>query len=706
MKRPPSSHPVTPSRDATGSTGPRIVLCLLWLAFPLAEESPAQRKRGYADTVPTRSDTPPPSPGQRRVRAEPGPGRQSQRSAPTALGHIYANPSLAAEPDKTVWQFWWRHNRHAYLDLKARLHTVSPDAGKDTFFLGQGQNLATWELRKPSPRQTSQLVIPALLDALQEARSPELIREALLALARVAKPGGASGPSPHVATFEAYLAHGNEWLAETAAVTLGVLGDPSSTESLASLMKDDGRGRDLVSSSRVPMRVRACAAYGLGLIGSAGASSEVRRAIAEHLMDILTEPHFATRDLKVAAMIALGMTPVDWRLPVAKLQAGGGRPNYKHALSRRTQLEFLLDYFDPARVRANRTARHWLVRAHAPAAMARLCRGGPEVVRDRVAELLLSALATVSVEPLEVRQGCVLALGVLGDCDALPGSIDARIRAELSEIARRGETQTSRFALIALAQSSARPGQGRQPFSGLGEARAQLLEQVSGGPSPRAPWAALALGIMGYELLRQGQSIAPETLKILRGACSDNRRPNGSGAHMVALGLLNDRASVPLLTERLDFFSGVDGPRCSAATALGLTGDPNAQDALRAALDDASHRPFLMVSVGTGLGLCGDATTAPELIRRLTSSNSFGSQAPAALALAQVGDSRSIPALARILSDGDISDWTRALVASALGSICDKDPLPWTARISAGVNYRASTVTLTDEDRLGVLDYL
>ncbi|MFT5049400.1 MAG: HEAT repeat protein [Chlamydiales bacterium] len=687
----------------------RAVACTLLFLCLLAGDGLAQRYRGPADSAPRGSDTPLPSPSRWHGRGGASSGPQTPASVRATLERAGSDTRLRAEPDKTVWQFWWRHNRHAYLDLKTRLHVDDPGSASDAFFLSPGGKVDTWKLRKPSTRQATRLAIPALLDALRNARSPELGRASLLALARIAPPGAASvGPqsSPYPSVLEAYLSHGNEWLAETAAVALGILGDPGSVSTLASLMKDGQRGRELVSSVRVSLRVRACAAYGLGLIGNGNASSDVRREIAEHLMDVLTEPHFATRDLKVAAMIALGMTPVDWTLPAAGLRSDPSRPNYRYALSRRTQLEFLLDYFDPARARANKTSRHWFVRAHAPTAMARLCVGGPEGVRDRSAEMLLAAVAPGSGEQVEVQQGCVVALGILGDGDAQAGSVDDRIRTQLMGLTDRGEAQVKRFALIALAQSSSRAGQGRAPFAGRDAVRALLLEQVSGGPSPQRAWAALALGVMGHELQRQGQALAPSTLKTLRRACAENRRPSESGAHMLALGLLNDRASIDLLAERLEFFGGADGPRCSAAIALGLTGDATAVGALRAVMDDATHRPFLMESLGVGLALCGDEDVAPALARRLTRARGFGSQAPVALALAQVGDSRSVPVLVRALSDDSLSDWTRALIARALGSICDRESLPWTARISVGVHYRASTVTLTDEDGLGVLDYL
>ena len=53
-----------------------------------------------------------------------------------------------------------------------------------------------------------------------------------------------------------------------------------------------------------------------------------------------------------------------------------------------------------------------------------------------------------------------------------------------------------------------------------------------------------------------------------------------------------------------------------------------------------------------------------------------------------------------------ITAGARGFAAVALGIVADKEPLPWNAKISTNVNYRATTSTLTGENGTGVLDIL
>ena len=346
-----------------------------------------------------------------------------------------------------------------------------------------------------------------------------------------------------------------------AALSLGILANEASVETLVQLAKDLPEGKRLVEANEVPYRTRAFAAYGPGLIGARPSDNALRQDIAEHLVDLLEAPEFATRDIKVAAMTALGLIPIDVVEDAgAALDGVEEGSNRRHVVSRQAQIAYLVDYFDPARERANAN-RHWFVRAHAPITMARLLEEAPEELKVPVAEVILEACGRHSKEPREVQQSCALALGHIGDADADKGEVDARIRAELVRLTAEGEEQTKRFALIALAQSSARRGQGSDPFAGASEARAELLRQMSRGKTLLKPWAALALGVQGRALLDASQSIDPATLLAVRAACKDNRRPAECGAYMISLGLQRDSESLELLLEKLDFFQGSNEAR-------------------------------------------------------------------------------------------------------------------------------------------------
>src|SRR6185295_16151721 len=101
--------------------------------------------------------------------------------------------------------------------------------------------------------------------------------------------------------------------------------------------------------------------------------------------------------------------------------------------SRETQLECLLALL------ADTSADRW-VRAHVPGALARLSNGAMEKVRDEIARALLDRISVHAHDRDEVVQGCVLALGALGDADK--DEMDVKIRTTLKAVAKDGDLQS------------------------------------------------------------------------------------------------------------------------------------------------------------------------------------------------------------------------------------------------------------------------
>ena len=124
---------------------------------------------------------------------------------------------------------------------------------------------------------------------------------------------------------------------------------------------------------------------------------------------------------------------------------------------------------------------------------------------------------------------------------------------------------------------------------------------------------------------------------------------------------------------------------------------------LRAA---SARRPFVLLQSVRALGLLGDHTLTDQLVGELDGNGqSVTRLAATAAALGQIGDRRCLPALRRLAADLDATPLSRAFAAVALGSVCDKDPIPWNAAYASHVNYRAATETLTD-GAAGILDLL
>ena len=226
--------------------------------------------------------------------------------------------------------------------------------------------------RQPSPNKIRASVVPALLEALRTERNNDIVTGCLMALAKIGDTRSEAGASELETTFASFLDDPTQEIAETAALALGILAHESSIDTLVALMRDAQCGdvdpRVLVGSTEVPMRTRAFAAFGLGMVGSHTTDDAARRRIVEHLAEMLAAPELSTHDVKVAAMIAFGLTPLD----VAPLPAEGVAPGTEAVASRQSQIAFLLDYFDPSKLRANQTTRDPFTLAHVPTALARL----------------------------------------------------------------------------------------------------------------------------------------------------------------------------------------------------------------------------------------------------------------------------------------------------------------------------------------------
>jgi HEAT repeat protein len=76
-----------------------------------------------------------------------------------------------------------------------------------------------------------------------------------------------------------------------------------------------------------------------------------------------------------------------------------------------------------------------------------------------------------------------------------------------------------------------------------------------------------------------------------------------------------------------------------------------------------------------------------------------------AIALAFIGDRRTIQPLKKMLFNEDLTALSRAFAAFALGGVADKEKLPWNSKIARNMNYRSSVETLT-QSGTGVLDIL
>ena len=638
------------------------------------------------------------------------PGPSTPGGAGAAPGAATSGPVTGATEsgvDLTKWEFWWGFNKEPYLNLKSFLHSGNILTGSDDFYLGHGTKDQAKDNLRPSPEEIRNKVVPALLKVLEDERANDIIDSSLIALAKIGDVTDAGGTSDFQASIAKFLDNSSQQIAETAAIALGILADEDAIPMLTGLLKDEPPGRKLVGKAEVPVRTRAFAAYGLGLIAYRSSSNETRQKIAYTLVDILNQPQFAQRDIKVAAMTAFGLCPIDSAPEATPTEEDLKDPNKPWVLSREKQLEFLLDYFDPAKEQANKNTRHWFVRAHAPAAMARLLDGQGEEQRAKVATALLGGIDKFSQEQREIQMSCALALGQVADAsDDGKDDIDTKVRAELTRLAEEGEVQARRFALISLAQSGARPGSGDKGLDGADEVVRKLTEVLSRGKAGIQSWAGLAIGVLCRGQYDASIPQSEAALKALATIAADCKRPEDIGAYALGLGIAKYVAAHEVLSDRLEFFTGRDEAQGYVAVALGLMGDRTDIAHIQGIVRSSKYKPELLREAAIALGLLGDKELVPELIKMLENANSLSAQAAISTALGSIGDSRSLDPLVAMLLNKQLTDTARGFSAAALGIVCDKENFPWNSKISTNINYRANTVTLTGEGGTGILDLL
>ena len=599
-------------------------------------------------------------------------------------------------PDLTSWTFWWEFNKDRYLHLKDAIHRGTVSGGASSWWLGDGERGQGEAAYKPSEATIRTRIVPALLATLESNDQPDIVTGCLIALARIGDERSESGVSAFQEVIASYLSDASLEVRETAAVSLGVLANEAAVPMLEELMNDSPSGRKLAGRTEVNYRVRAFAAYGLGLVAKKTAREPVRERIAESLMGVLSSKRSRDHDLNVAALIAFGLSGLDTVNPPEGIADEDIRPWTSLTAQVDAVLALLRD-----------KDRHHLLRAHAPTALARLLERMPEeahgyetIVAD-VVEALCEPLAPRSKEKDVVVQSCTLALGQIIDND---GDLhDREARADLVRMAADGDQQTRRFALIGLAQAAGRMGDGPEPGVGIQEVSKVLSKTLARGKSELVPWAGLAVGIANHELLAAGNTTMPTGLLVaLREELAQHKSPFPA----LALGaaLAGDKEALPAIREGFDR-SQDDVEKGYAAVAMGLLNDTYSIEHIEKALESAKYRPELLKQSAIALGLMGNKQVGKKLVDLLKESHTLTSQASVATALGFIGDRDSVEPLIDLLEEGD-QDLARAFAAVSLGLVADKETQPWNAPIAWGINYRASTPTLNSLDGTGILNIL
>lgn len=602
--------------------------------------------------------------------------------------------AVSAGDDLTLWQFWWGFNKDPYLNLKSRIHGGGVQTGSDEFFIGNGMQDQAKNTLAPSEQTIREKIVPALIRALENETNNDIITGAMMSLAKIGDEQLEDGTSRFEEILRPFLKDGNQEIAESAALALGVLGNEKSIGTLRHLLQDDLEGRQLVGSEAgVNYRTRAFAAFGLGQIGHYTGDQAKRAEIVELLWEVCESPKGSTRDIKVAAVIAMGLVP----LPVE-----GGSEDEESAAprNRSEQVAYLLDFFQEDRD----SHKHEMVRAHAPRSIVKLMEGldDPQIKTDVVKALAPYVSKRGHIGTREMRQSASLAFGMLGDLDM--DEEDKKIRECLMDATGNGEAQVKNFSVIALGQVGGRPGSGEEPMKGASEIRKHLQRHLSQGKSMVKPWAGLAIGVMERGLLDAEETPSKDALAALRQSLREAKSKDRVGAYAIACGIAQDVESESILLEKLDTMAD-DEVRGNLTIGLGLMQSVTSVKSIQEVVADSKYRGSLLKQAAIALGLLGDKKVVDQLVTMLAEAKTLTTQAALASALGFIGDTNSVDPLITMLENEEITPAARGFAAVALGIVADREPLPFNSKFAVDINYRANTVTLTGQGN-GLLDIL
>lgn len=660
-----------------GPSGPRPL-------GPSGPTSPGPAPAPGPETGGTKVGAPVPAAGTPGPRAPTGgpPNAPANRGATTR-----GSGGVPLEADYDSWDSWWEFNKDRFLQLRAP-GPVDVLSGGDDFYLGDTRRAEGKDLLRPGEAQLVGVVLPALRRAILCSPHRDIASACLVAMAKV---GIDDHEVPLLDLARPLLRSGDQEIRETAALAIGIRAraDGPSLDLLEGLALDDSRGRAW-RGGPVDERLRAFAAYGLGLTAQRCGDVAVAARAFVVLRQLLAEPSTLGRDVRVAAIQALGLlAPQRRSLAAARLVDGiaGVLDGY-----------FVLDL----------GVGEDLVQAHCPTALAKVVgRDGLQAtrLRDRCIDVLRASTGP-SRRSAAVAQSCTLALGrVLPRlAPGAPTDDDGGARETLLRVAKEHPDRLTRhFALVALAQAG-----GQQAEEAL------LTEFVHASQVQRKAWAALALGILVHEAHAAAGAAAAiaapapasPAIALLHAALREEKEPGLVGALGIALGLCGATEAADTLRARLGDGLAREKMAGYLCVGLALLQDRGALGDVRRAAGAATRRPDLLVQAAVALGRLGDRAIVDDLLAWMKGSEVNLSQIAAlSTALARIGDRRSIPPLIAMLEDRELGTLPRAFAAVALGGICDPRPLPWNTPIAIDCNYRAAVPTMSDQ-MCGVLDIL
>ncbi|MEE2887129.1 MAG: HEAT repeat domain-containing protein [Planctomycetota bacterium] len=580
--------------------------------------------------------------------------------------------------DLSKWQYWWEFNKDPFINLKEAIHAPEVVTGSDEYFLGALGRRVSIDKIKPSESDIQDVILPALRRAMVITENRDILSSCIVAMAKI---GRDQREFEILQLFADSLGKHDQEIRETAALAMGISGLPKAHRTLIDLAMDRPAGRRLVPGREVSVRTRSFAIYGLGLLAHRTGKIDLKRVIFEELATLLGDARLRNRNLKVAAIQAIS---------ILNLQVSN--PNDKEQRLISDALSSLEAFYDR---RAGRGQD--LIKSHVPPAIAKLLGRGNSPVHQRFKNKFLTALTARKKRGNDIYRAATIALGKMAlSADTLKS--EQRFSEALLKYFHNGRDQQTRFfALMALGQIG-------------GAANRNRLRTVlrKGRKSLDRPWAALGLGVMRHFALRGANNPRPDTAvgDDLLKQFQKIRDPQARGAIAIALGLGKYQSAAPVLQAALEKYAKNGAFAGYLCIGLALMDHKGSREQIHEIVRGAIRRPNLLQQAAVSLGKLGDRSVTETLMVKMSAKEpNLAKLSAIATALGFIGDRRTIRPLKKMLFDDKLTPLSRAFAAVALGGVADKEMLPWSAKLSRDVNYRAAVETLT-QSGTGVLDIL
>jgi HEAT repeat protein len=608
-----------------------------------------------------------------------GPAAPAPGAGPTTGGGI------VLDDDLTRWEFWWEFNKDPFINLKAAIHQSGAISHSDSFFMGPGKVQTGKDTMKPTEAQILSEILPALHRAMEGTEQRDITSSCMIAMAKIGKD---NEQIKILDVFRQRLTSKDQEIRETAALAMGLSQMTEAVGDLIEIAKDSAAGRKLCARSEIDDRTRSFAAYGLGLVGWATSNLDVKRQVFETLKGVLADTKIADRNVKVAAISAIGL-----------LRPDASDPKGEALLA--DSVQALEDYY-----MQKLGPGEQLIQAHVPTAVAKLLENNTSEksleIKHRFKKMFVEDLlgkGKVKRTNDLITQSVVVALGRMAEPYDDKKSEDHEISEALLDYYKTGkDQQTQYFALMALGQ-----------IGGEENRKELLIALEKGGKALEKPWAAMSLGVLAFKQLEDMGSRATVDTGIgraLQSWLAKVKNPPTLAAIAVALGLAKFKDAADEVREMLAREKNKDDLAGYLCIGLALMDDQHSMQLIRELVETSVRRPERLQQAAIALGKLGDKSVTELLQKMMTEGDqNLAKMSAISSALGFIGDRRTIDPLKKMLFDTSLTDISRAFAAVALGGVADKEPLPWNSKIGTNMNYRASVETLTNQVN-GILDIL